>query len=269
METSERMNREGDIGRLDAANTTSETVRTFKRPIDRSVSFLNVAEACQPKCKKKKCLSTDLLEPVVHIPNEKAALDRHEVFFDLKPRWRKASTHKLQESQNTSDMVLLRPDEDFKTALLLIDEYDGSEQPHFRDEDLLRSPTFRPSLGNKYISYRSPCTVNSFEQGKKVYFWHRSMAWTDDGEEEAPSKYIAGDFCQHLSVPERLGKDSTEESTHTVPTTKKLAMDRRIRRRPQSTFSSHEVKSNKVTPIHWEEKVVDAIYLKEFANLKL
>jgi hypothetical protein len=232
--------------------------------LERKASLSNVTGGAK---KKRKNDEVDVLfDPYLNNPNERAALKTEDIFFDMNPRWRRAymqELHRQKESEvMQTDMVLLCPDNDCIPAEPL-DEDDEScdavSKPNRR-----RRPTFRESNQRRSVDGDgdSPCGVDNFECGR-VYFWHRSLAWSEDGDEKKVPSFRNDQevIRNHLSVPMNLGKEfPSSSSTPTTPDAKKPLeyFSLRSLRSPQSeeTLLEH-CDLDHATFVHWEEKVVN------------
>jgi hypothetical protein len=220
---------------------------------------------------KKRKNDYVLFDPEMENPNEKAALKSDDVFFDMKPRWRRAFMQELHRQESAKEMtavVLLCPDEQCKPPEDLIDDSDLAEKSHTNGHVLPKSPTFRQATRNGGGQSGSPSGVDAFERGR-VYFWERSLAWSEDGDDTVPSHRDQQDIRLHLSVPEKLGREFAN-SKLAGKSLRELATGRKLNRnRLATTKMFREADVDKVTQIHWEEKVLDGIDLEKMAKLSI
>jgi hypothetical protein len=214
-------------------------------------------------------------DPEMENPNEKAALNSDDVFFDMKPRWRRAfmqELHRRDSAKNRNDMILLCPDDDCKPPEELIDEDDGADKISSKGALVPKSPTFRQGTKTSQGSGKgdSPCGVDNFESGR-VYFWQRSLAWSEDGEDTPKPYQDQDDVRNHLSVPEKLGREYADDNQF-VPqkSLRQLSLENNVRSKGHSTpISFQRIDMDATTRIHWEEKVLDASDLEMIAKLSI
>ncbi|KAL3915181.1 MAG: hypothetical protein SGILL_005767 [Bacillariaceae sp.] len=136
----------------------------------------------------------------------------------------------------------------------------------------------------------SPCSVAAITRGCGACFWERSLAWSEDEDSDddsiVHSRMImrSGSITEHLSVPEHLGKEFVEAKTRIAGPARSSRGGVPLRRPPTSrtvtleTDSRHKLPGakmfrqtdvDKVTEIHWEEKVLDDSAIDLMAQLKL
>jgi hypothetical protein len=224
--------------------------------------------------KKRKNDEVNILfDPELENPNERAALQSDDVFFDMKPRWRRAfmqELHRAQSAKNMkNDVILLCPDEDCKPLEALINDCDYTQDTASTCQTIPKSPAFRLRVAMSHGDGQgeSPCGVDAFESGR-VYFWQRSLAWSEDGDESPQIGHDQDDIRQHLSVPEKLGREYADNKRETQKSLRQLALEKDFRCRVSTTESFRQTDVDKITQIRWEEKVLDATNL-EMANLSI
>jgi hypothetical protein len=132
----------------------------------------------------------------------------------------------------------------------------------------------------------SPCSVDVFTRGCGACFWERSLAWSEDDEDDNdsivhPAKALKNDVIrEHLSVPIHLGKEfdqiNTVESSRYIDTVRRPFTSRTVtletgdsRHKLPGSKMFRQTDVDKVTEIHWEEKVVDTTALELMAKLSL
>lgn len=211
-------------------------------------------------------------------PNERAALRSDDVFFDMKPRWRRAYMMELnrQESEinKKNDIILLCPDDSCKPVEALIHDRAYTETILSKCETSPKSPTFRPTTSKDREKDESPCGVDVFEP-RSVYFWQRSMAWSEDGDEPSSDnkRHDQDDIRQQLSVPAKLGKECAPGSDYGAKKSLRpvvLQQGSRGRLSSSKTKTFRQTDVDKVTSIFWEERVLnDPGYLEKMANLSI
>ncbi|KAG7366969.1 hypothetical protein IV203_029639 [Nitzschia inconspicua] len=133
----------------------------------------------------------------------------------------------------------------------------------------------------------SPCSVAALTRGCGACFWERSLAWSEDEEDDEDGivhptlTNKAKDIRDHLSVPKHLGREYAEthelrKSTSDFPAHVRrpsssrvvtLESDSRHKIRGAKMFRQTDV--DKVTEIHWEEKVLETTALDLMAKLSL
>jgi hypothetical protein len=215
---------------------------------------------------KKKRKNDDLFEPYLSNPNERAALKTEDIFFDMNPRWRRAYMQELHRKKESkvmqSDMIMLCPDNNC-IPIEPLDENDESSNVVSKT-NIRRRPTFRESNQRRSVDGDggSPLGVDDFECGR-VYFWHRSLAWSEDGDEKKATSFRNDQevIRNHLSVPMNLGKEfsSSSSATSTTPAAKKPLESfplRSLRSSQSGETLLEQCDSDHATFVHWEEKVV-------------
>jgi hypothetical protein len=237
--------------------------------LERKASLSNVTGSL--KKKRKNDEFNFLFDPYLNNPNERAALKTEDIFFDMNPRWRRAymqELHRQKESEDMqSDMIMLCPDNECIPAEPLHED-DGSLSDVVSKPSIRSRPTFRERNQRRSVGSDgdSPCGVDDFGCGR-VYFWHRSLAWSEDGDEKkVPSSSNDQEVIRnHLSMPMNLGKEfSSASSSASSPSTTPAA------KKPLASFSLRSLRSSQseetlleqcdldhVTFVHWEEKVVN------------
>ena len=134
----------------------------------------------------------------------------------------------------------------------------------------------------------SPCSVAALTRGCGACFWERSLAWSEDDDSDddsiVHSRTIrrSGSITEHLSVPKHLGKEFAETKVATPNTGKQggvplrrpsmsrtitLESDSRHKLPGAKMFRQTDV--DKVTEIHWEEKILDTTTIDLMAQLSL
>jgi hypothetical protein len=257
---------------MDAINTIMVHPADFASSDDENDEGIN--QALLNTKKRKNDEVNILFDPELENPNERAALQSDDVFFDMKPRWRRAymqELHRAQSAKNMkNDVVLLCPDEDCKPLEALIHDCDYTQDKSSNYETIPKSPTFRLRVAMSHGDGQgeSPCGVDAFESGR-VYFWQRSLAWSEDGDESPQMRHDQDDIRKHLSVPAKLGREYAENKCDTQKSLRELALEKDFRIRASTMKSFRQTYVDKITQIHWEEKVLDATDLEKMANLSI
>ena len=231
--------------------------------LERKASLSNVTRGTHKKKRKNDEVNV-LFDPYMNNPNEWAAafLKTEDIFFDMNPRWRRAymqEFHRQKESEVSmqNDMIMLCPDNDCTPAEPLDEDDESSRQ------------TFRENYQRQSVDGDgdSPSWVDEFQCGR-VYFWHRSLAWSEDGDElKAPSSRNDQEVIRNqLSMPVNLGQDfsfslsSSSSSTSTAPAAKKSSESFYLRSLPNSQYGETLLERcdlGHLTFVLCEEKVVN------------
>jgi len=216
------------------------------------------------KKRKINSINVSLNDPSLQNPNEMAALrSSGDVFFDMKPRWRRAYMQEMTRKRE-GEVVLLCPDDSEKPLIELMgssedEEEDGSftdpgterhtpevssfvrtpTQKHDSKPTSIADSTFREVFGND----DSPCGIVEGLGCGNIYFWQRSMAWSDDE-----------------------GEDRQQPSASARHSLRQVSMEKKPRNRITVPQRFQKKRDNEVTQIHWEEKILD---LQRLAELKL
>jgi hypothetical protein len=275
MESKEsKMNSLQDLKSLSLVTANNITGKPILAAVlERKASLSDVRQGSTKKKRKSDEVNV-LFDPHMNNPNERAALKTEDIFFDMNPRWRRAymqELHRKKESEVMQrDMIMLCPDNDYIPAEPL-DEDDESSRPTFRESSMRRSVD---GDGD------SPRGVDDFQCGR-VYFWHRSLAWSEDGDEKKiPSSSNDQEVIRNrLSVPMNLGKEfssspspsPSSSSTSTTPAAKKPLASFSLRSLPSSQSREtllEQCDLDHATFVHWEEKVVN-FDLEMIAQLSL
>jgi hypothetical protein len=210
---------------------------------DEECRYLSSKANKRQKCEPAYLLFGDVASTFEN-PNERAAMNSEDVFFDMSPRWRRAYMQEMYRLRPDSscNRVVLCPDEDgyCTTPAEIAFSYDeeddqevvvtdGEEEVEVVASAEMCTPTTSPLLGylrsakSSMLNSNSPRAVDALGWGP-VYFWHRSLAFEeevanadDDDEEDVQvgnfrslSKQALQD---HLSVPARLGREYTVSLT--------------------------------------------------------
>lgn len=224
-----------------------------------------------------------------------------DVFFDMNSRWQQA--FQLEKGrQDEGDEIpmhhLSEASSIFSTPRKeIISPYPKEEEPKIIPD--IRSitntaptpetPLFRHFRHQSLSSHESesPCSVAALTRGCGACFWERSLAWsedddddTDDGIVHPVQNHQSKIIREHLSVPKHLGKEfaETQEVRKSRPRTTHIRRPSSSRTITLETDSRHKMPGakmfrqtdvDKVTEIHWEEKVLDTTALEMMAKLSL
>jgi hypothetical protein len=213
--------------------------------------------------------------------NENASLHRES---DTKTRWRRASN--MQESRESrkdmNDVFLLCPDHSCRPFEMLIGEDESSQDPldsQCPEQASTGSPTTFRELSTQAHDSKGNSS-NSFSPTSSVHFWQRSLAWSDDEEEDDEScdgNSTKEDIWQELSFPKMLGKEyANRVDLHQ----KEPERRHRPLRRPRRKILQHQPAVSldifrapdpvdHTSEIFWEEKVFSVDDLEKMANLTI
>jgi hypothetical protein len=133
----------------------------------------------------------------------------------------------------------------------------------------------------------SPCSVAALTRGCGACFWERSLAWSEDDDSDDDSIVHSrnimrtGSITEHLSVPKHLGRKFAESTSAPLrsnrggvpmrrpPMSRTITLESDSRHKLPGAKMFRQTDVDKVTEIHWEEKVLDTTAIDLMAKLSL
>lgn len=145
---------------------------------------------------------------------------------------------------------------------------------------------YRHQSSSSHESGESPCSVAALTRGCGACFWERSLAWSEDEDDDDdgilhPSlTNRVNDIREQLSVPKHLGKEFIEAQEHyqghaphkhirRASSSRVVTLETDSRRKTRGHKMFRQTDVDKVTEIHWEEKVLDTTAIDLMAQLSL